>query len=118
LVLYNQITPLITEDGFILPDFQILTENGEIMVDEVSWAGQIGDDLFMPPYIPRVDLTISLDGGITWSNTVSNNLNPSGFRKNIINWHRLGASNYMTLKLRFWGMSRFVAYNGVIEVKR
>lgn len=108
------IYPLITEDIFITPDAQILTEFGVPMMDEFSWNGQPS---YTIPYQPRVDLSLSYDGGVTWSNDVGYNLNPSGIRKNIISWNRLGMANVITLKFKFWGLSRFVVYNGVLEVK-
>lgn len=110
----NIINPIITEAFFVPPFTQIITEWGFDIVDEDSWNGA---DIFTPPYQPRVDLSISIDGGISWSATVGRELNPVGYRKNILNWNRLGACNSMTLKLRFWGTSRFVVNNGVLEVK-
>lgn len=65
---------------------------------------------------PRVDLTVSRDGGYTWSQTVSKTLNPLGKRQNILNWQNMGAANQMTHKFRFWGGSRWVVNNAVMEV--
>lgn len=106
---------LITEDDFLPPDDVIYTEFGVPIVDEDSGAGIGFGDLFLP-YQPRVDMSISRDGGITWSNTVARNLNPVGYRQNILNWENLGACNSMTIKLRFWGTSRFVAKDGFVEI--
>jgi len=103
---------LITEDLFNPPDDTIYTEAGQPMADEDS----LDIASITIPYQPRVDLTVSRDSGITWSNTVSRNLNPIGMRQNILNWENLGACNSLTLKLRFWGLSRFVANNGMVEL--
>ncbi len=108
------INPIITESLFVPPEEQIITEWGFDIVDEDSW---LGGQAYIPPYQPRVDLSISLDGGITWSATVGRVLNPVGYRKNILNWNKLGGCNSITLKFRFWGMSRFVVNNGVLEIK-
>lgn len=70
------------------------------------------------PYRPKVDLSISTDGAITWSNTVSYPMNALGYRKNIMNWNQLGASNTMTFKFRFWGRSRFCVYNAFMEIRK
>ena len=110
----DMIDPIITESIFTPPDTQIITEDGFDIVSQDSWHGEAA---YVAPYQPRVDLSISLDGGITWSATVSRELNPSGYRKNILNWNRLGACNSITFKFRFWGTNRFVVNNGVIEVK-
>jgi hypothetical protein len=101
---------LITEDLFTPPDDTIYTEAGQQMADEDS--SDIAS--LTIPYQPRVDLTVSRDSGVSWSNTVSRNLNPIGIRQNILNWENLGACNSLTLKLRFWGLSRFVANNGMV----
>ena len=103
---------LVTELLFNPPDDIIYTEGGQPMADEDSNAVASTT----PIYQPRVDLTVSRDGGITWSNTVARNLNPVGKRQNILNWENLGSCNSLTLKLRFWGLSRFVVNNGLIEI--
>lgn len=103
---------LITELLFNPPEDIIETEGGQPIADEDSNLN-INNVI---PYKPRVDLTISRDGGITWSNTVSRTLNPIGMRQNIINWTNLGGCNSLTLKLRFWGLSRFIANNGFVEL--
>jgi hypothetical protein len=113
--LLNNEDLLITEDAFAPPDDVIYTEFGVPMADEDSGAG-IGAGDLPPPYQPRVDMSISRDGGITWSNTVPRYLNPVGIRQNILNWEGLGACNSLTIKLRFWGLSRFVVNNGVVEL--
>ena len=110
----NMIDPVITESIFTPPDTQTITEDGFEIVTQDSWHGA---GAYVAPYQPRVDLSISYDGGITWSATVSRELNPSGYRKNILNWNRLGACNSITFKFRFWGTNCFVVNNGIIEVK-
>lgn len=73
----------------------------------------------VPPgtiYRPRVDLSISKDGGITWGNIVSRPLNPIGKRKNILTWNNLGASNDLTFKFEFWMHSSLVVNNAVVEI--
>lgn len=67
-------------------------------------------------YQPRVDMAISKDSGITWSNYVARGLNAIGNRKNIITWNNLGSCNELTLKLRFWGTSSFQVQNGVVDL--
>jgi len=123
--LFNNLDPLITEDIFIPPDDNIITETGQLMVDEDSGISNAGGgsggtnpNVFIttPPYQPRVDMSISRDGGISWSNTVYRNLNPIGYRQNILQWNKLGAANDMTFKFRFWGLDRFVVNNGIAEL--
>lgn len=64
----------------------------------------------------RVDLTISKDGNLAFSRTVSREMNAQGRHRNQINWHRLGQANELSFQLRFWGFQRFVAQDAVCEV--
>jgi hypothetical protein len=107
--------PLITEALFAPPLDIIVTEQGIEIDDEDAGLG-IGMGFPGIPYQQRVDLSFSADGGVTWSNTVGRGLNPIGVRKNILNWESMGSCNEWTPKLRFWGTSRFVAYNGFVEL--
>lgn len=98
-------------DRFIVNRFSFTMEQG-------TDPNYQGADPPIVPYQPRVDLTISLDSGISWSSTVAYYLNPLGLRKNLINWNQLGAANEITFKLRFWGMSRFIVNNGIVELRQ
>ncbi len=69
-----------------------------------------------PAYIPRVDLAISQDEGITWSNYVSRNLNPIGYRRNQLTWERMGQSNSLTFKFRFWSTSSVIVNTCTLDV--
>lgn len=106
---------LITEDSFFPPNVVIYTENGIPIADEDSGAGIGAGDLPIP-YCPRIDMSISLDGGFTWSNFVARYLNPIAIRKNILNWDGMGASNSLTIKLKFFGLDKFVCYNGSVQI--
>lgn len=68
------------------------------------------------PIHPRIDMTISKNGGQSFSNAVSRYLNPQGVYRNEIHWDRLGRSNELTIQLKFWGLQRFVVKNGIVEV--
>lgn len=107
---------MITEDDFTPPNVPIITEDGAQIVGQNSWAGKRDTYNNIPPYIPRVDISISRDGGVTWGNTVGQNLHVQGWRKNMLTWNKLGAANDLTFKFRFWGMSRFIVNDGVLEV--
>lgn len=69
-----------------------------------------------PAYQPRVDLSLSYDGGISFGNWVSRPLRPQGLIKNVITWEKMGAANDLTLKFRFSGTHRFIVNNGVMEI--
>lgn len=65
---------------------------------------------------PRVDLTISKNGGITFSNVVSYDLKATGKFKNQPRFNNLGYANQITYQMRFWGKGRFVVKNGTMEI--
>ena len=115
---------IITEEVFIPPLTPMITEisNQFIVAQEDNTTPVVYGDLlpFLPPtyitYIPRVDMSISQDSGVTYGNTASRNLNPQGYRKNIITFDKLGMCNDLTIKLRFWGLSNFIVSNGELQV--
>ena len=111
--LLNNQDYIITEDSFYPPDAVIYTQYGEPIglegSDEAAGVNVI-------PYQPRVDLSISRDGGITWGNYVTRNLHQLGYRQNILNWDRIGSCNSVTFKLRFLSTSRAICYNGFVEL--
>ena len=108
----------ITNDAFNPADDQIITENGSGRIPTVlETAGSGGPGKpYVIPYQARVDMSISIDGGTTWSNIVSRGLNPVGYRKNILTWNRLGAANIITFRLVFISMFRVVINNALMEI--
>lgn len=85
---------IITEDG--LP---ILAEGGYCIINK-----------------PRVDLTISKNGGNTYSNVVSYELKKTGDYKNQPRFNNLGYAQQITYQMRFWGKGRKVVKNGTMEI--
>ncbi len=125
---------LLTEDG--LP---ILTESGEeILVsqgvtvityeplqaqDETILLTESGEEILVAsenivPYaIPQtVALSISRDGGESYGSLWTQQLNPRGKRKNRLIYWQLGAANDFVPQFRFWGLSRFVATDGITSI--
>jgi hypothetical protein len=86
----------------------IITEAGDVMIDE--------DSVTTVPYIPRIDLAFSKDGGVTWSNYVSRSLHSLGHRQNILHWEGMGAANDICFQFRFWTSNRFIANNGLADL--
>lgn len=109
---------LITNDAFNPADDELITENamGRVpIVNEQAGAGGPGHP-YVIPYQARIDMSISIDSGISWSNVVSRGLRPIGKRKNMLNWNRLGAANCITFRLSFYGKFRFVVNNALMEI--
>lgn len=119
----NFLNFLITEPLFLPdPNDYILTEWGEYIVDEQPssvpnhWPFQLPGQQYLQPYVPRIDCSISTDGGIDYSNDVPAFLQPTGYRRNVVTWDKMGYANDLTIRLRFWGMSRFVCHNGYLDI--
>ena len=64
----------------------------------------------------NVSLSISRDGGETFSSSSAIEMNPTGKRKSRLIWQRLGIVNDMTCQFRFNGLQRFVCTEGELEV--
>lgn len=63
-----------------------------------------------------VDLSISRDGAENFGSGIRLNMNPSGKRISRFIWQRLGRANDVSLQFQFWGFTRFVATDGIMEV--
>lgn len=101
------------------PDSSQFRANGVYMMIEQGYDSNYTVlDINKQPlgYTPRVDLAISGDGGVTWSNYVSRNMQPEGFRQNMMTWEKLGAFNDLTLKFRFQGTSHFCVNNSYCDI--
>ena len=64
--------------------------------------------------VPRVDLSLSKDGGVNYGNAVSINMRPLGKRQNRLMYWRLGASNELYMQFRFVGYNRFLFSDGIV----
>ena len=101
------------------PDASQFRANGVYMMIEQGYdSGYVVLNQNSPTlnYVPRVDLAVSSDSGVTWSNYVSRNMQPEGFRQNMMTWEKLGAFNDLTLKFKFWGMSHFCINNAHADI--
>lgn len=106
----------ITEDGNFL-EF----ENGNLWISE----DEVQDTFYLiyenDAYIyttPAVDLSISIDGGASYSSSYRYDLPPIGVRKNRLMWWQLGAANDLVCQFRFWGLGRFIATDGEVNIRQ
>lgn len=101
-------------------NFNLVSEEGFQMISEKSTDKTQTINHYENPssliYRPRVDMAISKDSGVTWSNYVSRELNPIGKRKNIITYNNLGSANEFNIKLRWWGLGNVIANDGFVEL--
>lgn len=125
---------LITEDGkkyitegdpifLATEDDQIfITEDGNNLVlqqvDPDSFEYLISEQNEIVHTTPRVDMSISIDGGDHFSSYDAQHLPPIGQRKNKLAWWQLGWSNDLVCQFRFWGMGRFVATDGYVNTRQ
>lgn len=101
------------------PDSSQFRANGVYMMIEQGYdSNYVVLDQNSPTlnYVPRVDLAVSSDSGVTWSNYVSRDMQPEGFRQNMMTWEKLGAFNDLTLKFRFNGLSHFCINNSYVDI--
>lgn len=67
-------------------------------------------------YRPRIDVSLSKNGGETYGNAVPYYMHPTGHYKNQPRYNKLGEANQFTIQMRFWGFGAVVAANGVLEI--
>lgn len=98
-----------------------VTEDGNYIISEqasTDTAFLITENDCMVPVTPRIDLSISINGGESYSSYESNSLPSIGQRKNKLMWWQGGATNDLVCQFRFYGIGRFVCTNGVVNVRR
>jgi hypothetical protein len=125
---------LITEDGKkLITEGDVIylhTQNSEYLQSEDDFnliSEQVDPDTFsyliaqqpnVVHLVPRVDLSISIDGGDHFSSYQSQYLPPIGHRKNKLTWWRIGWCNDLVCQFRFVGLGRFVATDGVVNIRK
>ena len=108
---------------FITEDNQyLLTEDGNNLESEQGdpngFSYLIAEQPLIHTIVPRVDMSISIDGGEHFSSYDSQYLPAIGQRKNKLAWWQLGWANDLVCQYRFWGLSRFVVTDGVVNVRK
>lgn len=105
--------PIETQD-----DFNLVLQNPDINGFDFLIFNQKQNTGFGPLSCPRVDLSISYDGGATFGHDFAYNLNPIGLRKNKLVWWQCGIANDAVCLFKFWGMGRFVATDGIVNIRQ
>lgn len=94
----------------------IITEDTEQVIFTEDGLPLLVEGGYCTTNKPRVDLTISKNGGITFSNVVSYDLKKTGQFKNQPRFNNLGYAQQITYQMRFWGRGRKVVKNGTMEI--
>lgn len=103
-----------------LGPIRLITQNKRVLITQDSnelIAQQDANTGFGPLSLPRVDLSISTDGGASFGQEWGYILPPLGLRKNRLMWWQIGIANDMVCQFKFWGIGRFVATDGVVNVR-
>lgn len=93
--------------GFVVNRMAFTLEQGNIPTSTLN-----SND----PELPRIDTSISINGGESFSNFVGTKMNMIGNRKNIFCLYQLGFCNDFVSQFRFHGFGRFVATDGVVNI--
>jgi len=96
---------------------QFIANSLYMMIEQGYDPGYVGLDQSNASlhYVPRVDLALSADGGVTYGNYVSRYMQTEGQRQNQMTWEKMGLYNDWTPKFRFIGMSHFCVNNCYLE---
>lgn len=121
LVTQGGIPPLVTQDGI-----DLIAQDGTLFITQQNTGGtpawfiaqQMANTGFSNLSLPHVDLSISTDGGASFGNEWAYYLPAIGHRKNRLMWWQIGIANDLVPQFKFWGMGRFVATDGTVNVRR
>jgi hypothetical protein len=94
----------------------ILTEDTDVIIYTEDGLPILVEGGYCYINKPRVDLTISKNGGYTFSNVVSYQLKATGKFQNQPRFINLGYAQQITYQMRFWGTGRKVVKNGMMEI--
>lgn len=105
------------QDAYVDNNSYLITQNQEKLITQDGRFLITQDGGFGFSAIPQeIGMSISKDGGMTFGNIWVKRLNASGlFRNRLIYWN-LGAANDLVVQFRFWGMGRFVATDGIMDI--
>ena len=114
-----------TQDGQAVPQWRITppyrqSDQNYFIVNYLSFMIESGEDNpITSADTPdmAIDLSISNDGGRTFSGTMRNYLPAQGIRTNKNIFWSLGMMNDCTFKLQFSGHSRFIIFDGQAEIR-
>jgi hypothetical protein len=102
----------------ILPSpIDLVTQNDLFLLTQDGNFIELQNGSIVVNVTPRVDLSISTDGGATFGSDMPYILPPIGLRKNRLMWWQLGVVNDLVCQFKFWGIGRFVATTGQVMTR-
>jgi hypothetical protein len=100
--------------------YNLSTEDGQILTTEAPY-GYVGQQLIteqdVDPYVPRIDMSISKDGGNSFGSFTSVDMYSVGNRLNRVTFWKLGRVNDLVVQFRFWSKSSVTVSNGVLQAR-
>lgn len=126
---------LITQDGQLLitqgSEDDLITQDSMLLVSQnsINFSPQqvnpntamqlIAQQDDLRYFTPRVDLSISYDGGATFGNDMPYVLPSIGQRRNKLLWWQCGIANDAVMLFKFWGLNtRVVATDGIVNIRQ
>ena len=103
---------MVTQDDIYLEPQQGNGGNGIPLI-----AQQMGQLDLLTGATPCVDLSISYDGGASFSAEYRYTLPPIGVRKNRLNWFQGGLGNDVVCQFKFWSVGRCIITNGECSIR-
>lgn len=99
-----------------------LPDQSTFMVNSVSFTTEQGTDPGADistalTYFPKIDFSISRDGGYTYGSSVEQIMYDLGKRQNRLIWWNAGIANDFTCQFQFWNKWRFVVTNGLVNIQ-
>lgn len=115
--LYEMDTNYTTYDGKQIPRARVCSPlrtplSDNFIVNNITVTQSAGQSIG----IQRIDLTKSIDGGVSYGNTVSQKMNAYGKRPNLFQFYNCGMSNNAVYQFRFLGDSQFCVNGAVAEI--
>lgn len=97
--------------------FNLVADNGDQLItdDNKNYIVNV-EPRFVYLIEQKVGLSICKNGGESFGSIWTKSLNKSGVYKNRLIYWNLGACNDFIPQFRFWGLSRFVATDGIVSI--
>ncbi len=99
-----------------------MPNTSRFVVNNITFTLQQGNDpnyyILSPDYQPRIGLSISKDGGISFGSYVDRPVYRTGRRPNRINWWGLGMANDFVPQFRFWGKGPWNCFGGLMAINQ
>lgn len=103
---------LITQD-----DNYLIWQQGEFVESDFFIYQQQGELDLLTGAVPCVDMSVSYDGGASFSSEWRYTLPPIGKRKNRLMWWQCGLGNDMVFQFKFHSIGRAVFFDGNVNIR-